>query len=234
MNDLQPENVALLDEVTILSNEESMRSSAKVIPIQGVGAPPKPPRGKAKRKRKDAPQFLQTAEVQRFFKAIESIRDRAIFRLMYHAGLRASEIGRLQMRDYNPRTDRLFVERLKGSNSGDHHLCREEARALRAWLKLRGPDPGAIFPSRKGSPIDRRMLWVLMQKYGQAAGIPPALRHPHVFKHSCGTHLLERGFNIEQVQDWLGHANIQNTLVYAKITNPRRDEMARSLRDTWK
>jgi site-specific recombinase XerD len=190
--------------------------------------------------KKSAPAFLQTEELERLFKAINSsgrptlVRDRAIFRLAYHAGLRASEVGGLEMRDYNARTERMFVHRLKGSNSGDHHLCREESRALRAWLKIRGSQPGVIFPSQKRNPINRRMLHVLMRIYGAAAGIPARLRHFHVLKHTCATHLLSKGFHVEQVQDWIGHANIQNTMIYAHVTNARRDEMAAALKDSWR
>ena len=63
-----------------------------------------------------------------------------MFQLAYRAGLRASEVGLLQLRDYDPKADRIFIHRLKGSNSGHHHLMREEARALRAWLKARRMD----------------------------------------------------------------------------------------------
>lgn len=113
-------------------------------------------------------------------------------------------------------------------------MCREESRVLRAWLKVRGAQPGPLFPSKKRGPISRKMLDVLMKKYGAAAGIPPRLRHFHTLKHSCGTHLMSRGFGIEQVQDWLRLANVQNASIYAKITNRRRDEMAAALRDTWR
>ena len=47
---------------------------------------------------------LSQEETDRLFRAITSERDRAIFRLAYHAGLRASEVGLLELRDYNPRT----------------------------------------------------------------------------------------------------------------------------------
>src|SRR5437016_7246267 len=66
--------------------------------------------------------------------------------LAYRAGLRASEVGLLQLRDYDPKADRIFIHRLKGSNSGHHHLVREEARALRPWLKVRGSFPGPDLP----------------------------------------------------------------------------------------
>lgn len=214
-----------------------MRAQSQVIPIKGVatpqlGSPQVPVR--RRRRKTGTPAYLQFEEIERLFAVIESARDRAIFRLAYHAGLRASEVGNLQMRDYNPRTERLFVQRLKGSNSGDHHLCRLESKAMHAWLKERGNAPGPIFQSRKGGPISRQMLDVLMKEYGVAAGLPPQLCHFHVLKHTCATHLLAKGYHVEQVQDWIGHANIQNTMIYAHITNARRDEMARELRDSWR
>jgi|HubBroStandDraft_4_1064222.scaffolds.fasta_scaffold129067_2 integrase len=227
ISELAGETAPLLDEVTIVSSEESANLPA------GSEAN-KPLTTKRKKRGAAVPQFLQPEEWERLIKSIDSVRDRAIFRLAYHAGLRASEVGGLDMRDYQPRVDRIYIRGLKGSNSGDHHMCREESRALRAWLKVRGSQPGPIFPSKKRGAISRKMLHVLMRKYGAAADIPPALRHMHVLKHSCGTHLMSRGFGVEQVQDWMRHANIQNTLIYAKITNKRRDEMAAALRDTWR
>jgi type 1 fimbriae regulatory protein FimB len=221
-----------LVEVTTSTDNGAMPSRQNVVPIKGV-TPPKSDPPKRRRRKKGEPPYLQAEELERLFKAIDSPRDRAIFRLAYHAGLRASEVGILHLRDYDPRTERLYVHRLKGSNSGEHHLCREETRALKAWLKIRGSEPGVIFASRKHSPISRQMLDVLMKEYGAAAELPKNLRHFHVLKHTCATHLLSRGFHVEQVQDWIGHANIQNTMIYAHITNGRRDEMARGLRD-WK
>lgn len=200
--------------------------------IESTNQPPKPPAA-ARRKKRPPPGIPQEEEVTRFFKVIDSTRDRAIFRLMYHAGLRASELGKLEMRDYSPRTDRLMVTRLKGSNSGEHHLNREESRALKAWLKIRGSAPGVIFPSKMGGPISRQMLDVLVKEYGAKADWPAKLRHCHAFKHACCTHLLSKGFNVEQVQDWVGHANIANTMIYSRVTNSRRDQMGKALAD-WK
>ena len=63
---------------------------------------------------------------------------------------------------------------------------------LRAWLKARGSFPGPIFLSKQKRPIDRTTLHLLMKKYGAAAGIPEKLRHFHVLKHCCATHLLSK------------------------------------------
>jgi integrase/recombinase XerD len=78
------------------------------------------------------------------------------------------------------------------------------------------------------------MIDVLVKKYGEMAGIDQKFCHAHIFKHTCATHLFDKGFHVEQVQDWLGHVNIQSTMVYAHTTNERRSQMANELRDTWR
>ena len=112
-----------------------------------------------------------------------------------------AELGQLELSDWIVRDDRLVIRRLKGSAGGEYHLCASELRALKAWIKVRGTDPGPLFPSRKrtGKGISSQQLWELTRKYGQAARIPLDKCHPHAFKHSCGTHLLNRGEAIEDV-----------------------------------
>src|SRR2546422_7135523 len=138
--------------------------------------PPPVQKPKAKRKRKEI-KFLTEDEFARLFSAIHSVRDRAIFQLAYRAGLRASEVGLLQLRDYDPKADRIFIHRLKGSNSGEHHLVREEARALRAWLKVRGSFPGPIFLSNAKAadrPNDAPSLDEEVRRRGRHPGYAPA------------------------------------------------------------
>jgi len=72
------------------------------------------------------------------------------------------------------------------------------------------------------------MLDVLMKKYGDLARLPEDKRHFHVLKHSIATHLLAAGDDLRFVQDWLGHSNIQNTVIYTSIISTTRDQKARS------
>ena len=188
---------------------------------------------KRRPRKKDTIKYLSEEQVDRFFKMVHSPRDFAMFRVIYHRGLRASEVGLIQLADWNRDRDRLRFARLKGSNGGEYHLTSREVRALRAWLKVRGADPGPLFPSRQshGRGITSRMIELLMKRYGTQAGLPLDLCHPHSLKHSCATHLLNRGESIEDVQDHLGHANIQSTLVYAKYSPKRREIKDQRLRD---
>ena len=83
-------------------------------------------------------KYLTEEQVTPFFSAIKDVRDKALFRVIYHRGLRASEAGLLQVSDWDQAEGSLFVHRLKRSKSGRYHLIPVEANALRAWLRKRG------------------------------------------------------------------------------------------------
>lgn len=170
-------------------------------------------------------------EIARLFEVIKSKRDRAIFRLCYHRGLRSSEVQLLTVADFRDRDGVLYVRRLKGSVPREHSLTEVELRCLRAWLKDRGMNPGPIFPSRQGRKgISRYRLDQLMKEYCRLAGIPQEKAHMHVLKHSCGTHLAENGATAEEIQDWLGHRERSSTDVYMHFSRVRRAELAERFR----
>lgn len=193
--------------------------------------------------RHKAVKYLIREELQDLFQAIETqshkarrARDRAIFRVAFHRGLRASEVGRLQLRDLRLKAKRLYVERLKHGVSGEYRLVDEELRAIKAWLRFRGHAPGVLFPSRKGSPISQRRLDEMIKHYGAIAGLARDKCHFHVLRHSCATSLLSdvEGVDIAEVQDHLGHADIRSTQIYAKISSRRRRQLGERLARDWK
>lgn len=180
-----------------------------------------------KRKQLKVPTYLTVDELARFFAVIKSPRDTAIFRLMYHRGLRASEPGLLQLADYQERAKRIFVHRLKGSDSHDYPTYAIEDKAVRVWINKRGRHAGLLFESRNHQPISRWRIAQLMRKYCAAAGIPPEKAHPHCLKHSCGTQLSARETDIMGIKDHMGHRSINSTLIYVQTTSAARDAFAR-------
>ncbi len=191
------------------------------------------PKRKASRRILDDSMYLEMIEIQSFFKAIENQADRlkmrlhrAIFRLVYHRGLRVHEVRLLQLSDFRDRDGLLYVHRGKGSISRQHHLIPEELRCLRSYLReVRGLEPGPLFLSRQGRKgISSRRVEQLFAEYCVLARIPKEKAHPHALKHSCGTHLAERGETAETIQDWLGHRDPASTAIYMHFTQRRRGE----------
>jgi type 1 fimbriae regulatory protein FimB len=174
-------------------------------------------------------KFLTIEETKKLFSVIESKRDKAVFLTAYRHGLRASEIGLLQTADVDFKAMKIMIHRLKGSLSGQHPLMPDEARHLKSYLKFRESSSPYLFLSNRGLPIGRKMLDVLMKKYGEASGLAKDKRHFHVLKHSIATQMLDSGADLRIVQDWLGHSNIQNTVIYTQITSVSRDKKAREI-----
>jgi site-specific recombinase XerD len=174
-------------------------------------------------------QFLTQSEMRNLLAAIDSKRDAALFLIAYRHGLRASEVGKLRVEDLDMDQHRLRIQRLKHSLSGLHPLQPDEVKAIKAYLRTRASQAPSIFLSNRNEPISRRMLDKLMKTYGKKAGIPDTKQHFHCLKHSIATHLLDAGADLRFVQDWVGHASIKNTVIYAQLTSRRRDEEARKV-----
>jgi site-specific recombinase XerD len=187
-------------------------------------------------------KYLTQEELKRLFQAIEAGRAKkhlmapeltkrnlAIFLVAYRHGLRVTEVGMLKLTDVNIDHGRIFCRREKKGISGEYPMENDELKRLRAYLKERKSNSPALFPSLRDNPVSRRLLDDLMKAYGEKANIPPDKRHFHVLRHSIATHLLDAGADLRFVQDWLGHSNIQSTIVYAQISNRTRDEQARKI-----
>lgn len=158
--------------------------------------------------------------------AYSDVRDYAMLTLMFWRGLRASEVGMLQMEDYNRADGRLYIRRAKGGLSAEYPLSPQERKALDAWIRVRGTEPGPLFVSRKGSAIRRQQIHRLVQHYGRRASWPEELCHPHTLRHSIAIYLVEQGIDLLAIKDWLGHKAISSTTVYAQITNKAREAVA--------
>jgi len=170
-------------------------------------------------------------EWARFLKLIVHPMHRAAFVVAYHRGLRATETRKLMLSDVRLKDDRVQINRLKGSASGEYHWGSTESRAVKAWLKVRGMEPGPLFRTRVGTGLSQQMQDRLVKRFGPLAGIALDKCHVHCLKHSCATHLLARGESLEDVQDHLGHRSIKSTQEYAKFTSPRRQARDKRLRD---
>jgi site-specific recombinase XerD len=172
-------------------------------------------------------KYLSKEETERLFSCIKSNRDKALFGLTYLYGLRISEALSLKLSHVDLENKRILVHRLKGGIGGERPLFRIAEKLIVKYLKKRLDTGDALFTGRQGN-ISRQRAHQLFKRYAQKAGIAPKYS-VHCLRHSIATHLLDAGEGIEFVKDHLGHTNIQNTMIYAQITNSKREEIFRRL-----
>jgi len=174
-------------------------------------------------------KHLVAAEVEKLMEAAKgsrhAARDRYLLSLMFRHGLRVSEACGLRLSQVDVESRVLHVARLKHGFSTTHPLRGDELRAIKAWLVERArmkPETDAFFISERHSPLSRKTAWLAIRTYGERAGLPVDA-HPHMLRHACGFALADQGADMRLIQDYLGHRNIQHT-VMSTATNPARFE----------
>ena len=175
----------------------------------------------------ELPKYMTQDQVRLFFQEIESPRDRALFGMIYHYGLRVSEAGGLRLRDIDTKRDKLFVRRSKGSVSGEKPLWLHTKKLLKKYLRARLARGDWLFTGKKG-PLSRRHILRLFRQYAQDANLPDRFT-VHSLRHSIAVHILDAGEPLEYVKDHLGHKYLKNTQVYAQISSPNRRQTMRRL-----
>jgi integrase/recombinase XerD len=154
-------------------------------------------------------------------------RDRALLEVLYATGCRASETCGLKIVDVQLAERHVRCEG-KGSKQRIVPLGTRAIDALQLYLqevrpilaeRARVPSPH-VFLTRTGQRIGREQLWRLVKRYAKRAGVDPDIS-PHSLRHSFATHLLAGGADLRQVQEMLGHANIQTTQIYTHVEHSR-------------
>ncbi len=168
------------------------------------------------------PTVLSREEVTRMLDATTSIKHQAILSVAYGAGLRASEVTKLKVRDVDSERMLLRVECGKGGRHRNAMLANDLLLLLREWWKVgrqqgvMHPD-GWLFPGQHYlKPICYRQVHRIAAEAAHAAGITKRVG-PHTLRHSFATHLLEDGVDVRIIQALLGHAKLETTALYTRV-----------------
>jgi integrase/recombinase XerC len=165
----------------------------------------------------DADQMTQLLEVPA--EGALGARDRALMELLYSSGLRLAELVSLDLPELDL-ADRTVRVTGKGRKTRIVPVGAKAITALRAWIKERVAiaklDEIAVFVGRNGRRLGARNIQLRLAKLGIRQGLPTQL-HPHLFRHSFATHLLESSHDLRGVQELLGHADISTTQVYTHL-----------------
>jgi integrase/recombinase XerD len=172
------------------------------------------------------PAVLTVEEINKILsqpdeKSLLGLRDKAIMEIMYACGLRVSEVLDLKTSNvlFNDEVLRVFG---KGSKE---RIVPAAASSLE-WLKiyidksrsqLKKPHSEEfLFLNWRGKRLSRMAIWDIIHKYSKMANINKQI-HPHIFRHSFATHLLQGGADLRSIQEMLGHADISTTQIYTHV-----------------
>jgi integrase/recombinase XerD len=173
------------------------------------------------------PRALTESEVRRLIEtpwtaSALGLRDRAVLELLYGTGIRIGECVRLDLQDLNPSQGTLLVRNGKGQKDRVVPFTGRAVTAVEAylvdarWEFLRGKRSPAVFLSRGGGRMARIAIGCMIARRGREARLGRVTAH--MLRHSCATHLLEGGASVVHVQRLLGHASINTTAIYTRVS----------------
>ncbi len=147
------------------------------------------------------------------------LRDRAIFELVYGAGLRLAEVAALDAADLAGAPAELRITG-KGARTRIIPVGRYANAAVSAWLGVRdqmaAADEAALFVSQRGNRLSHRAIQQRLKALAAERGLEQSV-HPHMLRHAFATHLLESSGDLRAVQELLGHADISTTQIYTHL-----------------
>jgi integrase/recombinase XerD len=159
-----------------------------------------------------------------------ALRDRALLEVLYGTGARVTEVCGTSFGDLD--LDAALL-RVLGKRSKERivPVGRPAVRALAEWFDDGRPllapsrwrsrdDSDAVFLGARGTRITRQGVWLVIRRWAREAGVTAEVS-PHVLRHSCATHLLDRGADIRTVQELLGHSSLSTTQIYTRVATER-------------
>lgn len=185
---------------------------------------------KSPKRAKRIPEFLFYDEMDAFLSSIDEqdaagIRNRAMFEIMYACGLRVSEVVNLKLSDIDFQDQILHI-----LGKGDkqrlvpfYDLAKAKLIAYieavrRLWMHQETHD--FVFINQRGMQLTTRGVQYLMEKQAALSNLHIHV-HPHMFRHTFATHLLDNGADLRVVQELLGHSSLSTTQIYVHVTQDR-------------
>jgi integrase/recombinase XerD len=157
-----------------------------------------------------------------------AVRDSAMLELMYATGIRVSELISLTINSITWQVGYLVArgkgnkERIVPIGKSAYDCVRRYVDSARPYFLKEATD--VLFLNRSGKGLTRQGFWKIVKKYTVRSGLGKRL-HPHTFRHSFASHLLEGGADLRSVQLMLGHADIATTQIYTHVTRERLKEI---------
>ena len=175
------------------------------------------------------PQVLTEGEVARLLKAVDNLKHRCILTMIYSAGLRLGEVTKLKLTDLQFEQHRIFVRNAKGKKDRCTILAQKAESLLKEYLALYCPVHW-LFEGPDGGQYSDRSVQAIFTAAKDRSRINP-LATTHTLRHSFATHLLEKGMDLRNIQELLGHESSKTTEIYTHITKKSWEKIKSPLDD---
>jgi integrase/recombinase XerC len=174
------------------------------------------------RRGRPLPKGLSPEQVRRLFAKITHPLDHALYLLILRCGLRVSEVARLTLADLDWDQQSLRITQGKGRKDRIVYVAADALAALRACLAIRpaGVPDAVLFWNQKRPQrsLSSKGMQKKLERYAKAAEMKASC---HSLRHTFASNLLEAGAEVIAIKDLLGHASIQSSERYAKLSNQR-------------
>ena len=164
--------------------------------------------------RKQIKKPFSAVEMELIRKACANVRDRALVEFLYSTGCRVTEVSELDTSDINQSTGECIVLG-KGNKERTVYLTDVALLHLQTYLDSRSDTSVALFAGRGTGRMTKAGIEAALKRIGTAAGVENV--HPHRFRRTLATNLLDRGMDIQDVARILGHADLKTTQIYCYI-----------------
>lgn len=165
--------------------------------------------------RKTVKKPYSATEIERLRQACTNIRDLALVDFLYSTGCRVSEVSGLDVSDIDFEKMECVVVG-KGNKERIVYLSPVAAMHLQEYLQCRKDISDALFVGKGGKRLGKNGIEAALKKIGKVAGVENV--HPHRYRRTLATNLLDRGMNIQDVAAILGHADLKTTQIYCYIS----------------
>lgn len=182
-----------------------------------------------KRPKKDKllPTVLSKEEVIRLLQAVKNLKHRAAIALIYSSGLRISELLNLELKDLDPERQLIYIKKGKGRKDRTVVMSTVIRPLLSNYLQTYCPERYFI-EGKTGERYTASSVRAFLKKGCREAGIKKTVT-PHTLRHSYATHMLEQGVGLRYIQQLLGHAKPETTMIYTHVASKDLHQIASPL-----